>query len=66
MAVYGPVAATASHPDAEPVGWRAFHEAIASTPVPVYALGGMTPADLEAAMRSGAHGIAMQRAAWPD
>ena len=32
--------------------------------VPVYALGGVAPADLDRAMRAGAHGIAMQRAAW--
>jgi 8-oxo-dGTP diphosphatase len=64
VVVYGPVAATASHPHATPLGWQAFGEAIAATPVPVYALGGMRPGDLVSALRSGAHGIALQRAAW--
>jgi len=33
--------------------------------VPVYALGGMGPGDLETAWRCGAHGIAMLRGSWP-
>ncbi|MBY0438281.1 MAG: thiamine phosphate synthase, partial [Burkholderiales bacterium] len=32
--------------------------------IPVYALGGMKPADLEAARRHGAQGVAFQRGAW--
>ena len=66
LVVYGPVAKTSSHPGAEVLGWCAFQEQIARTPVPVYALGGMSAADLDTAMRCGAHGIAMQRAAWRD
>jgi len=65
LAVYGPVQATASHPDALPIGWGGLQEGIALTPVPVYALGGLGPGDLERAMTCGAHGIAAQRAAWP-
>jgi len=64
LAVLGPVKATASHPGTEPLGWTAFGQAISSTPIPVYALGGLGGADLEAAARHGAHGIALQRAAW--
>ena len=64
LVVYGPVAKTSSHPDAVALGWHTFQEQIARTPVPVYALGGMSQVDLDAAMRCGAHGIAMQRAAW--
>jgi len=64
LAVLGPVKVTASHPGAEPLGWAAFGHAIAATPIPVYALGGLSPADLDAAARHGAHGIALQRAAW--
>ena len=64
FAVLGPVKATASHPDAKPLGWAEFECAIGSTPIPVYALGGLGLADLEAAARRGAHGIATQRAAW--
>ena len=62
--VYGPVLPTASHPGAAGIGWAGLEAAIALTPVPVFALGGVGPADLDQAMRAGAHGIAMQRAAW--
>lgn len=64
LAVFGPVLATASHPHATPLGWPDFERAIAATPIPVYALGGLDAADLDEAMRRGAHGVAMQRAAW--
>jgi 8-oxo-dGTP diphosphatase len=64
FAVCGPVLATASHPGAPGMGWAGFESAVALTPVPVFALGGMRPADLPEAMRRGAHGVAMQRAAF--
>jgi len=64
--VYGPVGRTSSHPGAKPLGWPQLQRDIALTPVPVYALGGMRREDLEEAMRCGAHGVAMQRAAWRD
>jgi 8-oxo-dGTP diphosphatase len=64
LAVCGPVLPTASHPGAAGMGWTGFEAAIALTPVPVYALGGMRAADVDEAMRRGAHGIAMQRAAF--
>jgi 8-oxo-dGTP diphosphatase len=32
--------------------------------MPVFALGGMTPADLDTAIEHGAQGVAMLRAAW--
>lgn len=66
FAVYGPVLPTASHPQATGIGWAGLGEAIERTPIPVYALGGVGPDDLDRAMRAGAHGIAMQRAAWGD
>ena len=64
FAVLGPVHATPSHPDAVPLGWERFREIAAGTSVPVYALGGIVPGDLEQAMSRGAHGIAMVRGAW--
>lgn len=64
LAVLGPVKATASHPGGGPMGWDAFGQAIATTPVPVYALGGLDRRDVDAASRLGAHGIAAQRSAW--
>lgn len=63
--VLGPVQRTRSHPDARPLGWERFAALAQDYPLPVYALGGMTPADLETAWRCGAHGIAMVRGAWP-
>lgn len=64
LAVLGPVAPTASHPQATPLGWDGFRREIELTPVPVYALGGVGRDDFETATRCGAHGIAAQRAAW--
>ena len=64
-AVLAPIRATPTHPGAPPLGWGGFARAIEGTRVPVYALGGLEPSDLEVARDHGAHGIAMRRAAWP-
>lgn len=58
-AVLGPVKATASHPDAKPLGWARFEQLVANQPMPVYAIGGMSRGDLAEARRHGAHGIAL-------
>ena len=63
-AVLGPVAPTASHPEAAPLGWAGFRGIAGATRIPVYALGGMQLADLPQAIAEGAHGIAMIRNAW--
>lgn len=62
--VLGPVRATPSHPDSVPLGWERFRKIAAGAAIPVYALGGITPRDLEQAWSCGAHGIAMVRGAW--
>jgi 8-oxo-dGTP diphosphatase len=62
--VLGPLAATPSHPGAVTLGWPHFAELVRDYPLPVFALGGMQSADLEAARCNGAHGIAMMRGAW--
>jgi 8-oxo-dGTP diphosphatase len=62
--VLGPVKRTGSHPDRAPLGWERFAELVEGSPVPVYAIGGLVPSDLDAAMRAGAHGMAMLGAAW--
>jgi 8-oxo-dGTP diphosphatase len=59
-----PVAATASHPDAAPLGWQRFAELTEQASCPVYALGGMTPADLPQAFAHGGQGVAAIRALW--
>lgn len=64
FAMLSPVAATASHPGAPALGWSRFRELVDEVNVPVYALGGMTPSDLETAWEHGAQGIAGIRALW--
>lgn len=63
--VLAPVMPTLSHPNSSPLGWQAFSDLIRSYSLPVYALGGLRPADLPNAWAHGAHGISMMRAAWP-
>jgi 8-oxo-dGTP diphosphatase len=59
FAVLGPVK------DKSPaLGWGRFRDIAAATSIPVYAIGGLTRADLPAAWRAGAHGVAMIRGAW--
>lgn len=53
-----PVLATATHPGAQPLGWREFARLATSAPMPVYALGGMGRDDLHQAWQAGAQGIA--------
>jgi 8-oxo-dGTP diphosphatase len=59
-----PVAATASHPGAQVLGWAALRSLCATTRLPVYALGGMTPRALPRAVRAGCQGIAMLSGLW--
>jgi 8-oxo-dGTP diphosphatase len=63
--VLGPVRATPTHPGAAPLGFDGFARAARGTGVPVFALGGLTGNDLDAAIAHGAHGVAMRRNAWP-
>lgn len=65
FAVLGPVQATASHPDAVPLGWEAFATMRAQVSLPIYALGGMTPQHVIEARRHGGQGIAAIRGLWP-
>lgn len=64
FAVLGPVRPTPTHPGAAGLGWNAVATLLHDCQLPVYAIGGMTPPDMEAAWRSGAHGISMMRGAW--
>ncbi|HXF66893.1 MAG TPA: Nudix family hydrolase [Burkholderiales bacterium] len=64
FAVLGPIKPTPSHPGAPGMGWEKLAALLQDCPLPVYALGGLGPADLEPAWRCGAHGIGMMRAAW--
>ena len=63
-AVLGPVAATATHPGVSPLGWERFAEWIAPLQLPVYALGGVGPAQRDEAFAAYAQGVAGIRAYW--
>jgi 8-oxo-dGTP diphosphatase len=62
--VLGPVKATPSHPGAALLGWDGFRRIAEGASIPVYAIGGLHPADLDDARRAGAHGLAMISGAW--
>ena len=64
FALLSPVLPTQSHPGAPHLGWENFAAIAAGSSIPVYALGGLTHADMQAAWRHGAHGIALLRQAW--
>jgi 8-oxo-dGTP diphosphatase len=55
---------TTTHPGQPALGWNAFAALIESTAVPIYAIGGLQPGDLPAAVQRGAHGVALLTAAW--
>jgi len=63
--VLSPVKATASHPEATPLGWDKFSVMVKEISVPVYALGGMHVNDIEDALNAGGQGIAAIRSLWP-
>ena len=53
-----PVRPTPSHPKAEPLGWSGLEALSKHSPLPVFALGGLAPEDLEVAREHGAFGVA--------
>lgn len=65
LVTLSPVLPTASHPGAPGIGWERLRQLCAGTLLPVYALGGLGPADLAQARAAGAHGVAGIRALWP-
>lgn len=64
FALLSPVLATLSHPGAPHLGWENFAAIAAGSSIPVYALGGLTQDDMQAAWQHGAHGISLLRQAW--
>lgn len=64
--VVSPVKRTASHPHAMPVGWSGFHYLTEHSRLPVFALGGMSEADLKDVWDNGGQGIAAIRSLWLD
>ena len=61
FAVLGPVM---EKPGAEALGWERFGAIARGTSIPVFAIGGLSRADMQRAWRAGAHGVAMIRGAW--
>jgi 8-oxo-dGTP diphosphatase len=61
FAVVGPVLEKSG---AAPLGWPGFAALVRGATIPVYAIGGLTPAAMRDAWRAGAHGLAMIRASW--
>lgn len=59
--VLGPVLPTPTHPEATGIGWDAFAQLTARSPLPIYALGGMREEVLATACAHGAQGIALMR-----
>ncbi|MCP4519713.1 MAG: thiamine monophosphate synthase, partial [Delftia sp.] len=53
-----------SHPQASPLGWARFGELVEAAALPVYALGGVAPAQMEIARQAGGQGVAGIRAFW--
>jgi len=64
FATLSPVAPTATHPEAAPLGWASFEHLVYASPLPVYALGGMSPDTLDAARQAGGQGVAGIRGFW--
>ncbi len=64
FAVLGPVRPTSTHPGDPGIGWESFAQLTAGLPLPVYAIGGLSAADMPEALTAGAQGIAAIRAAW--
>jgi len=62
--VLSPVQKTTSHPGTEPLGWKQFSAMVDGCSMPVYALGGVSEADMETAWSHGAQGIAAISALW--
>ena len=61
FAVLGPV--LEKH-GGEPLGWERFAALARGASIPVYAIGGLTPTEMERAWGAGAHGVAMIRGSW--
>ncbi len=64
FALLSPVKPTPTHPHARALGWPLTKEIVATTTLPVFALGGMDPTDLIEAVSNNCIGIAGIRSLW--
>lgn len=60
--VSGPVLPSPQHPDVIAVGWHGFSALALTTPMPMFATGGLAVADLERALHAGAQGLVLDSA----
>lgn len=65
FAVLGTIKPTPSHPGVAGIGWDGFAAMRESVSLPIYAIGGLGPHDVEEARQHGAQGIAAIRGLWP-
>ncbi len=65
FAFLSPLSKTSSHPDAPPLGVAQFAKLVRAAGLPVYALGGVSPADAPWVQGLGAQGVAGIREFWP-
>ena len=65
FAVLGNLRPTPSHPGRSGIGWDGFAALREGVSLPIYAIGGLTPEDLDGARQCGAQGIAAIRGLWP-
>ena len=63
--VLSPILATASHPEATPMGWLCAADLLLGFAQPAYLLGGLGPSDMARASQIGAQGVAGISAFWP-
>lgn len=64
FAVVGAIKPTATHPDAQPLGWDGFARLREAVSLPIYAIGGLGADDIQEARRHGAQGVAAIRGFW--
>lgn len=63
--VLSPILATASHPEATPMGWQCAADLLLGFAQPAYLLGGLGPSDMARASQIGTQGVAGVSAFWP-
>lgn len=61
-----PVLHTATHPEANPLGWEVFSDLVRQAKIPVYALGGMMEENCQQVQEAGGQGIAGIRLFLPE
>ena len=64
LVTLSPINPTPTHTDSQPLGWEGFSSLATGRGFSVYALGGVSPADLMVARENGARGVAGIRAFW--